>query len=223
MDFENKLQIGTGFYTTSELGQILRLPYHKVHRWINHYWDGELGHEFQSKYSWKTDNSRAVSFHTLIEFYVMMQFAEAGVKTRQVLNAHKELSAWYKTAFPFALKEALSGIKTDGKTIYLQRDGETISLDGTKQFNLEFIALFFANLDFDNENLANRFWPMGRDKSIVIDPKRKFGHPVIGNHNVYPETIYGMHTAGEPKKYIAYLYELTEREVEDALEYCKAA
>lgn len=223
MDFNNQLELGSGFYTISELEKILRIPYAKAHRWINTYWDGELGRAYQSQYSWTIEKSRAVSFHTLIEFYVMVQFAEAGVKTRSVLRAHKELSEWYNTAHPFALKEVLSGIHTDGKTIYFKRNNDIISLDGTKQLNLGFIEMFFKNLDFDENNLATRFWPLGREKSINIDPSRKFGHPVISNLNIYPETIYNHIKAGDPPKYIALIYDITEQQVNDAIEYCEAA
>ena len=154
-------------------------------RWIDKYWDGELGVEFEKRYSWKIENSRAVSFHTLVEFYVMMQFAEAGVKTRKVLEAHKELSHIYRTPFPFALKEVLDGINTDGRKIYFTSNGNTITLDGTKQLNLEFIKVFFRNLEFDANNLASRLWPLGKKNSILIDPERRFGHPVLNDKNVY--------------------------------------
>lgn len=221
MNFENTLQLGIGVYTSSEIAQILRLPYHKVNRWIDKYWDGELGQEFESRYSWKTDNSKAVSFHTLVEFYVMVQFAEAGVKTRKVLEAHKELSKGYNTAFPFALKKVLTGIKTDGKKIYLDKDGSTISLDGTKQLNLDFIRIFFMKLDFNSDHIASQLWPIGRNKAILVDPQRKFGHLVIEGTNIFPETIYQLHQSGDPIDYIA--YELELKQINDAIEYCSAA
>ena len=192
-------------------------------RWIDKYWDGELGVEFEKRYSWKIENSKAVSFHTLVEFYVMMQFAEAGVKTRKVLEAHKELSQIYSTPFPFALKEVLDGINTDGRKIYFTSNGNTITLDGTKQLNLEFIKVFFRNLEFDANNLASRLWPLGKKNSILIDPERRFGHPVLNDKNVYPETIYGHFKAGDPVEYISHVYELTEKEVQDAIEYMQAA
>lgn len=223
MEFENKLQLGTGIYTTAEIAQILRIPYHRVHRWINKYWDGELGKEFESRYSWEVQNSRAVSFHTLVEFYVMVQLGEAGVKTREVLIAHKELTHWYNTAFPFALKEVLKGMKTDGKKIYLTNESDTITLDGTKQLNLNIIKVFFKKLEFDSEELASKLWPIGKSKSIVIDPNRKFGHPVFHNKNIYPETIDNHYRAGDPIEYIAAVYEITIKQVINAIEYCKAA
>ena len=80
MTIKNTLDIGNGIYTLREISQILRLDYQKVYRWLNKYWDGELGAEFQQSYSWSVDSSKAVGFHTLIEFYVMMQLAEGRCK-----------------------------------------------------------------------------------------------------------------------------------------------
>jgi hypothetical protein len=69
--FENKPQIGQGIYTLRDAATILHLPYAKVHRYVTKYWDGQLGEEFQSQYSWMIEGSRAVSFHTVVELYVM--------------------------------------------------------------------------------------------------------------------------------------------------------
>ena len=96
-------------------------------------------------------------------------------------------------------------------------------MDGTKQFNLNFIKLFFKNLDFNSNDMASRFWPMGKDKSILVDPERKFGHPVVDGRNIYPETIYKNFKAGDNIKYLAYVYELSETQVEHAIEYCIVA
>lgn len=108
---ENSLKIGNGIYTVKEISRILRLPYPKVNSWLRRYWDGKLGESYSRNYSWKVDNSKAVGFHTLVEFYVMMQFSEAGVRPKQVLKAHQELSAICDTPFPFAQKEVLDAIE----------------------------------------------------------------------------------------------------------------
>src|SRR5690606_10394220 len=157
-----------------EIAQILRVPYRKVYTWMHKYWDGKLGAEYETKYSWQMEGTRAVSFHTLIEFYVMMRFSESGVKPRQVLQAHSDLSKLFKTPFPFAKKEVLDSISTDSKNIYFDIEGVTMTLNGTKQFNLDIIKLFFINLDFGADDLASRYWPLGKDKTIVVDPQRKF-------------------------------------------------
>ncbi|TDG35367.1 DUF433 domain-containing protein [Pedobacter changchengzhani] len=221
--FENKLKLGNGIYTVKEISQILRVPYHKINLWITKYWDGELGKAYEQNYSWKVADTKAVGFHTLVEFYVMMQFAEAGVKIREVLNAHKELASINKSNFPFATKAILENIKTDGKKIFLSANGDTITLDGTKQLNLDFINLFFRKLDFDEEKVASRFWPLGKEKEIVCDPHHKFGQAVIGGTNIQAEAIYMMYLAKEPIDFIAELYELSKSEVQHAIEFYKTA
>jgi uncharacterized protein (DUF433 family) len=221
--FENKLQLGNGIYTIKEISQILRVPYHKINLWITKYWDGELGKAYEQNYSWKVADTKAVGFHTLVEFYVMVQFAEAGVKIREVLNAHKELSSINKSNFPFATKAILENIKTDGKKIYLSANGDTITLDGTKQLNLDFINLFFRKLDFDDEKVAARFWPLGKEKEIVCDPHHKFGQAVIDGTNIQAEAIYRMYLAKEPIDFIAELYELSKSEVQHAIEFYNTA
>lgn len=220
---ENKLEIGKGVYTMPDLARILDIPVARVNRWIKEYWDGELGREFKKNYSWSVGRNRAVSFHTLIEIYVLIQFAEAGVKTRKVLEAHKELSKFFNTDFPFARKEVLNNLRTDKKEIYIDYDGEVMRLDGKQQFNLDFIKMFFQKLDFNDESIVERFWPMGRDKEIVIDPNRQFGQPVLKNNNIYPETLYNLYLGGDSIEFISEIYELSQKEVTDALEYCKAA
>ncbi len=221
--FENHLQLGNGVFTTQEIAQILRVPYYKVSKWITQYWDGELGKCYEQQYSWSVGNTRAVGFHTLIEFYVMMQFAEAGVKIRKVLNAHKELSVKYQTNFPFAKKEVLDNISTDGLKIYLKINGDTITLDGSKQLNLDFIKVFFKNLDFDNDMLASRFWPMGKEHKVVCDPHRKFGQPVLDGTSIQSEAIYRMYLAKEPISFIASIYEIPLKSVKDAIAFHKNA
>lgn len=221
--FEDSLKIGNGIYTVGEISRILRLPYAKVSAWLKRYWDGRLGEAYSRNYSWKVNDTKAVGFHTLVEFYVMMQFSEAGVRPVQVLHAHMELSSMYGTAFPFAKKEVLESIQTDGKKIFLKTPKGMITLDGTRQLNLEFIEMFFRKLEFGAGQLATSFYPLGKEKSIIVDPKRQFGHPVIGGANIYPETIYNLHKAGEPDSFIAFTFEISEQEVLDAIEYCNQA
>lgn len=223
MDFENRVKINNGIYTVPDVSKILRLPYQKVNYWLNKYWDKELGDAFEGRYSWTIENTRAVSFHTLIEFYVFYHLGEVGVRPKDVLKAHIELSNLFDTPFPFAKRTILENIRTTGKNVFLESEKGIFSLDGIRQFNLDFIRIFFKNLDFDNDLVASRFWPLGKERSILIDPRRQFGHPVLGLTNIYPETIYNLYKAGEPVEFLAFTYELDQRVINDAIEYCEAA
>lgn len=222
--FENKPQLGGGIYTIPDIAQILRLPTGMVGRWVRAYWDEKLGQEFDSRYSWNIGQTKAVSFHTLVELYIFHQLNLAGLKPKKVLKAHKMLSEKYNTLFPFANSKVLKSLKTDGCRIYLEHDDQTIvTLDDSNQLNFDFIKLFFKLVEFDDDALARRFWPLGKSKNIVCDPDRQFGHPIISDTNIYPEAIFNLYKAGESIKFISYLYELNEHQVQDAIEYCMAA
>lgn len=220
---ENHLELGNGVFTTQEIAQILRLPYPKVRKWILQYWDGRLGKIYERNYSWKIGNNRAVGFHTLIEFYVMMQFAEVGVKIGQVLKAHTILAKRFQTHFPFALQQVLDNISSDGLKIYLKIDEDIITLDGSEQFNLDIIKIFFKKLEFDQDMLASRFWPLGKESDVVCDPHRKFGQPVLDNTSIQSEAIYRMYLADEPIDFIASIYEISQKSVKDAIKFHKSA
>jgi uncharacterized protein (DUF433 family) len=97
--------------------------------------------------------------------------------------------------------------------------GSSITLDGSRQFNLDFVKLFFKKIEFDKELLAARLWPMGKSKTIVCDPRHKFGQPVIDGTNIQTEAVYKMYLAKEPVSFIAELYELSEQKVKDAISY----
>lgn len=224
MKFENKAEIGNGIYTLPDLARILNLDYHKVQRLLNEYWDKRLANDFSEKYSWTVGKSKAVSFHTLVEFYIFYQLKESGVSTQAILKAHKELSNIFKTPFPFAKSEILEGLNCFGKRIVFEiSKDDIIDLDSTKQLNLKFIKNFMHKLDFDNNNLAERLYPLGKKHSVIIDPKNQFGQPTIIGTNLFPETIYNLYNNKESKKFIASTYDISLKEVNDAINYCKTA
>lgn len=222
-DFENKPKLGSGIYTAGDISRILQIKETKVRRWIKVYWDGELGTEYGQQYSWNITGNRAVSFHTMVEFYIMLLFSEVGVAPMAVTRAHQELSKMFNTPFPFARKEVLQNIQVSGKDIYIEINGNIQQLNGTRQLALRLIKQFYRNLDFDKDEIATRFWPMGKETAVVVDPARKFGSPVLADNNIYPETLYQHFLAGDPVNYLAHIYEISEKEVEDAIKFCKAA
>lgn len=224
MKFENKAEIGNGIYTLPDLASILNLDYRKIRRLLIEYWDKRLTNDFIDKYSWSIGKHRAVSFHTLVEFYIFYQLKESGVSTQNILKAHKELSLGYNTPFPFAQSHILDGLNCFGKRIVFEIDKDLIiDLDSTKQLNLKFIKEFMSKLEFDNNSLAKRLYPMGKKNSVVVDPKHQFGQPTIKGTNLFPETIYKLYLNKESKKFIASSYDLSLKQVNDAIEFCKLA
>jgi uncharacterized protein (DUF433 family) len=221
---QSKPKLGNGIYTVPDMAAILGIPYSKALRWINKFWNDRFGSVYDHSYSWSVDQTKAVNFHTLIELYIFYELSQAGVQSKEILQAHELLSKEYDTYYPFANKLILKGIRTDGKKIlFEQRDGSIHTIDAAKQFKLGFIREFFKNLEFDNDYLAIRFWPMGKEKSIVCDPHHQFGQPIIKGTNILSEILYKMYLANEPIDFIASVYEVSIQRVKHAIEFHKKA
>ena len=222
MNFENKPMLGYGIYTVPDLARILNLKYYKVQRLLNEYWDNRIAKNLGERYSWTDGKSKAVSFHTLVEFYTFFQLREAKILTREILKAHEILSKKYDTPFPFATSELLKSIRTAGKKILFQKNkDEIVNLDFTGQFNIHFLVNFMKKLDFQKEDdMAARLWPLGKKRNIVVDPKYQFGHPTIEGTRILPRIIYGMSLADEPIPFIAKTYRISVAAVKDAIYYC---
>ena len=217
---QTKPILGRGIYTIPDMAAILGIPYSKVLRWINNFWNDRFGSKYGYSYSWNVDLTKAVNFPTLIELFTFYELSMAGVKTIEILQAHDILSKEYDTFYPFATKLILDSIRTDGrKILFEQKDGTIHSIDASKQFKLGFIREFFKNLDFDSNSLAIRFWPLGKEKSIVCDPHHQFGQPIIEGTNIQSEALYRMYLAKEPINFIASLYEVSPQSVKHAIEF----
>jgi len=216
---ENNLQLGAGIYTYPDIAHVLGIPYHRVQRWISQYWEGDLGKRFERQYTWNVDGTKAVSFHTMIELFIFHQLNMAGVKPRDILLAHKELSGLYDTAFPFATKDVLQGLRCDGKQVLMKRkDGTVLSLNGSRQFNMAFVLEFMHKLAF-TDDLVSQYWPMGKGRSIVCDPKHQFGHAVVAGTNILPQVLANMRRGGDSVNLIAFSYSLDPKQVKDAITF----
>lgn len=215
-----KQKIGSGIYTIPDISQILGYPQQKVRRYIKDYWDNQLGKKlFTETYSWKNEKVKAVNFYVLIELYTCFLLREKGASTISIMKARENMVKELKTPYPFASHKVLLA----GKKILYELEDLIISADGSKQLNLsEIIKEFAKNLNFDKNNLANKFWPKGKNNSIVVDPHHQFGQPIINGTNINAEGIFSMYQSSEPIETIGILYDLTEKQVKDAINFYKS-
>ena len=223
MTFEKTtvFDLGTGIYTMPDVAAILGLPQAKVRRWLHEYWNAHFGKTDQIAFSDGTGRELVTNFHTLIEFFTFYQLRAKGVTVQRIVKAHKVLEELYKTAYPFAT----SNILTDGKNVLFTGEvGNIIHADETLQITIkEVLEPFCKKIEFDHSHLAKRFYPLGREHDIIIDPRRQFGQPVIGNTNILTETVFNLYRGGESADFIARVYDLTTKQVQDAITFHRNA
>jgi len=216
-----KPSLGIGLYTIPDLANILNLDRTLVRRWLHEYWGNQFNSMNGNSASWGKGRDKTIHFFTLIEFYVFYQLRVQGVSAQNIVKSHEIIRQELNISFPFAN----SVILTDGKKIFYSTDGELIiNADKSKQINFKaIIEQFCHKIDFDKDKLALRYWPLGKEKNIVVDPHHQLGQPTIKNTNILAETLYNMYTSGEKTAFISSLYDVSENDVKASVEFFKKA
>ena len=221
MAIQYKNQLGYGIYTIPDIALLLGYPRYKVMRYLNNYLDEKLiKSEYADRYSWSVDGKRkAVNFLTLIELFTFFTLRDKGLSTYKIAKARKEISETIGSPYPFANSKVLY----HDNTIWYSFNDMLLQV-GTNQITIQRIIESFAHkIEFSENNLAEKYWPNGKNSSIVVDPKHQFGQPVIKGTNINIEVINSMHGSGEPESAICSLYDLTNKEFRDVIRFYRKA
>jgi uncharacterized protein (DUF433 family) len=221
-----KPALGEGVYLVKDVSKILHLDYEKVYRWIVGYWNGNLSENIN--YTFGGANNRAINFYSLIEFYTFFKLREKGVSSTQIRKLHSELAEIFQTPYPFATAqdffvESRKTKKTKKKFVYYTYLNSLIKLDKKYQFSFDFMEKFLEKIEFDENNLAVRFFPLHNSRNVVVDPKHQFGQPVVSGTNIKTQTLFSLYQGGETLEDISLLYKISIDKVEDAINFQNAA
>lgn len=216
-------KLGEGIYLIKDVAKILKIDYEKTYRWIVGYW-GLGGLDENTKYTFGEVGNRAINFYSLIEFYTFFKLREQGASSSQIKKLHSALSLLHKTKYPFAVSHYfLIDNKRKLKPIYYEFSQNLVKLDKKHQFSFKFIEDFLQKIEFGDDNLATRFFPLHNSKSVVVDPNHQFGQPVINGTNIKTQTIFSLYHGGEKIEDISKLYNISVKQVEDAVNFQNAA
>jgi uncharacterized protein (DUF433 family) len=219
----HKNALGYGIYTSTDIAQLLGIPRSTVARYLKNYWDDGLGKDlFNDSYTWQINNKKvkAVNFYVLIELFICFQLQAQGVKPQRILESRKNIAKETNNPYPFATSKVLS----DGKKIWYEFKDAIVNADGTRQANFEkIIKEYIQKIDFDEDEQAVKFYPNGRESSVVVNPRNQFGQPIIEGTNINAEMIFSMYKSGEPIEFITNLYDLNIKAVEDAIRFYQNA
>ena len=114
--------------------------------------------------------------------------------------------------------------KTDGRSILaevLEDPGEkrlVFNLE-TGQYLLEFVFdLLYDGLEYSEFDALLRWWPLGKGRRVMVDPKRSFGRPIVPEGvqtNILERSFRSLGSV----RAVAQWYEVKEGSVQDALEF----
>jgi uncharacterized protein (DUF433 family) len=205
-----------GAYTAPDISLILKIPQHRIRWYIDQVWDPKFGKRiFGERYSWDLSRGKAVNFLVLVEFKVVLLLRGLGLSTRRILMARNEIAKDLRHPYPFASARLLA----NAHDIWYRVNNDIVNADRTHQMNFsKCVEDYCRNIEFA-EDTAIRLWPAGKESTVVVDPRHQFGQPVIEGTNIMALTLFQMHLSGESVPTLSRLYEITEKEVEDALKF----
>jgi uncharacterized protein (DUF433 family) len=163
----------------------------------------------------------ALTFSDLIEIRFLDRFREHGVSWPAIRIAAARARDYIARPHPFSSRL----FKTDGRTILLEilRPGDDPKLLDlvSDQWELERVVspMLYAGIDFDDFDMPARWWPLGRRRSVVLDPERSFGAPIVAKEGVPTAILARAAAAEQSKDSAAAIYQVSLKSVRDAVAY----
>ena len=226
MDKHSLAYLGHGIYSVSEVSSLTGISASSISRWIKGYshlkGDFRKIHPpvFNSDYK-EISGKFALSFLDLIEVLFVEAFVHRGVSLRTVRIAVTAAAKLYGFSHPFAKQSFM----TDGKTILMQiahdtDDKELINMV-SKQYEINDIVepILRGDLEFGDLDIASRWWPMGRNNAVVLDPSRNFGQPVVDKVNIPTATLFRTYNTVKSVQDVADWFEIDPEYVASAIQY----
>ncbi|HYU27650.1 MAG TPA: hypothetical protein VEK83_01345 [Gemmatimonadales bacterium] len=197
--------LGVGLYTRADASRLLKMTPSRVARWVRgySYW---LSHPARPERRDQPPVVRGrlppvagsvlISFLDLMELRVVKALVDVGLSLQHVRRVATLASDLFHTPYPFASRK----IFTDGHEVFasLTRDSDDpilieISHRHSQLIARPIIADYLTELDFDPQSsLARRWWPLGRQIPIVLDPTVSFGAPVVAGTATRTEVVAGL-------------------------------
>ena len=212
--------IGVGVYTVPEASRISHVSAGRIRRWLR-------GYTFRAVYKSPPvftsalpplDGELALNFLDLQEIRFVEAFLRTGVQWKTLRMAHEKAEQGLGS-YPFSR----GNFVTDGSRIFhdlapkIKSDGAFVDLVSDQSSFKRIVSPYIVGLEFA-DGQAIEWWPLGKSRMIVLDPKRSFGQPIV-REGVPTNILARAYRAERSFTKIARWYEVSERAVRDAVEY----
>lgn len=221
----NLIYINVGIYTVPEASRLSGVSKDRIRRWLRGYRSGQRNKVYLPL--WKSqlpsiEHKVALGFLDLIEIKFVDAFLNAGVSWHVIHKVRERAKDIYDdTDHPFCTKQFV----TDGRQIFRDLHAETgenclVEIATNQAVFAEITKPFLKQLEFRDGTVLERWWPLGKDRNIVIDPRKNFGQPTIFREGIPTETLARSYEANTSSfEEVARWYEISPKSVQEAIEY----
>jgi uncharacterized protein (DUF433 family) len=220
--------IGTGIYPLHRAAKLVGAEPRALRRWLQGYSRKHQGQYVRSEPLWTTQlkdeglPDEVIGFRDLLELRMVSAFVKHGVDLKVIRATIAAATESFSRDYPLTNRQ----FRTDGKRIFLQAvetaTGEERMVDVLrKQFVFSDIITpsLYAGIEYGVDG-AVRWFPLGKRKTILLDPALQFGTPMVAHACIPTDTIYCAYMAeGGDKEMVARVFDITARMVIDAVEF----
>jgi len=222
--------LGIGLYTSLEAGKLLKTSSINISRWLKGYkYKDNEGEDRWVDAIWRPEldlgyhEQVQLSFRDLMEVRFIDSFRTAGLPMQTIRTLYDRAKVIMDDTRPFSTAE----FRTDGKTIFyevsneIRDENDVIDLRDYQLVFKKFIEPTFKDIEY-KKGVPVKWWPQKHDKSVVIDPARSFGQPIIDSFSIPTSTLYNVYLAeDESYKNVADIYEIPLPFVKKAVSFEK--
>jgi uncharacterized protein (DUF433 family) len=205
-------------YSYAEADRIAGVSRGTSKRWLKgyKYWYSDV-ERVQPPVSPNSGNEGGVSFIDLIEVAATDKLRSRGFSLRKIRQINEFCQVSLKSDRPLVTET----FRFRGRDIFVQiSNGYLMNVGRQRGMQAwgEVLDPFLETLDY-RDHIVSRWWPLGRDEPVVVDPDYGFGVPVIAGTGVRTESIAERARAEEPVEEIAHDFSVEVYQVEAALRY----
>lgn len=218
----NEAHFGIGVYSVPEAARLIGMPSQTLRRWVGEFDHLEAKHNLQGMPLWSAQYSRSdgdqyLGFRDLVEARIVKALRSSGIPLQTVRRCLERARTMIGDDHPFSTRN----FKSDGKTLFLEivqgaTDPILVDLRQGQQAFKTILEQSLSGLEFGKE-VAERWWLLSGKKTIVADPKRSFGHPIVASNGMSTSSVAEAVLAEGSVERVAQLYEMKVAEVKDAV------
>ncbi len=219
---------GIGVYSVPEAARMIGMGGQTLRRWLLGYdhaaSDGKHFHyPLWSLQHERLDDEIFLGFRDLVEARIVNALRQSGISLQAIRECLDVARQIINDAHPFSTKH----FKTDGKSLFLEiaenaSDPHLIDLKRRQHVFRNVVAPSLNGIEFGQE-AAERWWLLDGKKTVVADPTRSFGQPIVASSGLTTRRIKEAVEAEGSIERAAKVYEIRQSEIRDALAYERLA
>jgi uncharacterized protein (DUF433 family) len=209
-------------YTASEAAHYLCIPKATINAWVRGttYTVHGTQKKFHHVIELPVESINLMSFYNLAEAHVLRALR---TEYEIPLPVIRKALDFIRSEFGWERPLIQEQFRTDGVTLFVERVGKLIDTADPEQTLLPTLTEYLDRIEWENE-FAARLYPFTRivrgaaaPRTIVIDPSRSFGRPLLDRLGVTTNVIAERYKAGDSIAKLVEEYGGPEADIEEAI------